>query len=156
MIFVLLFLVGCVAGFVDSIAGGGGLLTLPAMILFTGVDGQLALGTNKGQALFGTGTSLVRFGHSPLMDWRRAKISFLPALVGAVVGVWLVSRIPKDWITPLVMFLLGAVAVIMIVQKPVEKARPRRECAWWVAVGVAFVIAMYDGFFGPGTGTFLI
>ncbi len=156
MVLGLLFLIGCVAGFVDSIAGGGGLLTLPAIMLLTGVDGRFALGTNKGQAFFGTGTSLIRYGHSKLLDWKRARLSFVPALIGAVTGVALLSLIRSEWLTPLVMFLLGAVAVIMIVRRPVETARPRRERAAWVAVGVAFVIAMYDGFFGPGTGTFLI
>jgi uncharacterized protein len=152
----LLFLVGCVAGFVDSIAGGGGLLTIPAMIFLTGIDGQTLLGTNKGQAVFGTATSLTRYGHSPLLDWKRAKISFAPALAGAVVGVILVSKVPSKVLTPLVIFLLGAVAVIMIARRPVETQRLRRERGVWVTIAVAFGIAMYDGFFGPGTGMFLI
>ncbi len=78
MVLGLLFLVGCIAGFVDSIAGGGGLLTLPAIMLLTGVDGRFALGTNKGQAFFGTGTSLIRYRHSSkLLDWKRARLSFV-------------------------------------------------------------------------------
>ncbi len=72
VLLVALFFVGLIAGFVDAIAGGGGLLTLPSLILLGNLPANLALGTNKGQGVFGTGMSLARFAHSPLLDRRRA------------------------------------------------------------------------------------
>lgn len=150
-----LFLVGLLAGFVDAIAGGGGLLTLPALLL-TGIDPAHALGTNKGQGVFGTATSLHRFSASPLLDRPRAVQSFLPALIGAAIGVSLIARVPKPLLTPVVMVMLAVAAVLVIVQRPPHRALPPRYQPFWVAAVVAFALAAYDGFFGPGTGTFLI
>jgi len=150
-----LFAVGLVAGFIDAIAGGGGLLTLPSLLL-TGIDPKLALGTNKGQGVFGTATSLHRFWNSSLLDRRRAMQSFPPGLIGAAVGVFMVTRLRNDVLAPLVMVLLLVAAVAMIVQRPPATHKPARHQPWWLAATVAFGLAWYDGFFGPGTGTFLI
>jgi uncharacterized protein len=141
---------------VDAIAGGGGLLTLPSIWLAGVHDPHFALGTNKGQGVFGTAVSLHRFFHSPLLDRRRAMASFVPALVGAAAGVRLVSRIDPRILTPVVMVLLAAVAVFMIFQHPPATPPFPRNRPILLAMAVAFVIAFYDGFFGPGTGTFLI
>lgn len=151
---VLLGLVGLVAGFVDAIAGGGGLLTLPALKL-AGLSDIAALATNKGQSVFGSGMALARFYHSPLLDRKRAIVSFPAALVGAVTGAMLVSLIRKEVLQPIVIGLLFAVALFMIFYRPPTHhvAKPRGAI---VAGVIAFVIAAYDGFFGPGTGTFLI
>jgi hypothetical protein len=150
--------VGAVAGFVDAIAGGGGLLTLPA-ILLTGMPPHLALGTNKGQSVFGTASSLLRYAHSPLLDRRRARIGVVPALAGSAAGVLAVRAIAPAALAPLVMVLLAAVAVFFVVRRPpagggahpAPQPRPRI-----LAALVAFALAFYDGFFGPGMGTFLI
>ena len=151
----LLFGVALAAGFLDAIAGGGGLLTLPALLL-AGVPAPAALATNKGQSVFGSGASLLRYSASPLLDRRRAMISFAPALVASAAGVWLVTRVSPDVLRPAVLVLLCAVAVFMLLyQPPPADAPPRRRSAG-LAVAVAGVVAFYDGFFGPGTGTFLI
>ena len=147
--------VGAVAGFVDSIAGGGGLLTLPALLV-AGLPPHLALGTNKGQSVFGSGSALVRFARSPLLDRRRARQGFPFALLGAAVGVALVSVVPPRVLTPLVMVLLLAVAVVVALRRPPEPTGHRTSRPLWLAAGVAAALAAYDGFFGPGTGTFLI
>jgi uncharacterized membrane protein YfcA len=153
----LLFLVGLVAGFVDAIAGGGGLLTLPSLFLLAPkLSPKVTLGTNKGQSLFGSGMSLQRYAMSPLLDRSRAKQSFAFGLFGAVLGVLLVTQIDNAFLRPLVLFLLGCVAIFMIVGKPHATDRPRVVRPWYVAAVIATGIAMYDGFFGPGTGTFLI
>ncbi len=155
LIHALLFAAGLVAGFVDAIAGGGGLLALPTLML-TGIGTSMAIGTNKGQGVFGTAISLTRYYHSPLLDRRRALLSFPAALVGAAGGAMLVSQIAQKVLTPLVLVLLAAVAIFMIVHRqPVVPPLPRRRSAA-LAMLVAFVLAFYDGFFGPGTGTFLI
>jgi uncharacterized membrane protein YfcA len=150
-----LFIVGCTAGFVDAIAGGGGLLTVPALLL-TGLDARIVLGTNKGQSVFGSGMALHRYSTSALLDRPRARQSFVPALVGAALGVACVSHIDPKVLTPLVMALLAAVAVLMIFQRPPVAARPPIIRPFWMAAAVGFILAFYDGFFGPGAGTFLI
>jgi uncharacterized protein len=159
----LLFLVGLVAGCVDAIAGGGGLLTVPALRMalggvpaFAGRAPQLALGTNKGQGVFGTATSLGKFLFSPLLDRKRAAQSFVPALVGGVVGVSVVARIPPKVLDPLIMALLAVAAALVIFQRPPSRQLASRTRPMWMAAAVGFSLAFYDGFFGPGTGTFLI
>jgi uncharacterized membrane protein YfcA len=152
--------VGFLAGFVDAIAGGGGLLTQPALLL-AGLPVDLVLGTNKGQSVFGSGMALVRYAHSPLLDRARAVRAFVPGLLGAALGVWLVTLLPARVLAPLVIVLLMAVAVFMIFYRPPQvhdagRAGALREARKWAVLPIAFVIAAYDGFFGPGTGTFLI
>lgn len=159
-ILALLVVVGFAAGFVDAIAGGGGLLTMPALLV-AGVPTELALGTNKGQSVFGSGMALLRYAHSPLLDRGRAVRSFVPGLLGAALGVLLVSLLRKDVLTPVVMVMLAGVAVFMIFYRPpkvhdAERAGELRQRRKWAVMPIAFVIAAYDGFFGPGTGTFLI
>ena len=151
----LLMLVSLLAGFVDAIAGGGGLLTMPALLM-TGMDPRLVLGTNKGQGMFGSGSALWRYSKSPLLDKKRARVSLLPALGGAVCGVALVSSLSNEVLRPMVMVLLMGVALLLLIRRPQAPGTPRVERPAWMAVAVAAVMGAYDGFFGPGTGTFLI
>ena len=151
----ILFAVGAAAGFIDAIAGGGGLLTLPALLL-AGLPPHLALGTNKGQSVFGSGSALRLFWNSRLLDRKRAAVSLVPALAGSAIGVGLLSWISPRFLAPLVMVLLAAAAVLVIVQRPPAQPHPPRNRSALLAAAVAFTIAGYDGFFGPGTGTFLI
>jgi uncharacterized membrane protein YfcA len=150
-----LFLVGTTAGFVDAIAGGGGLLTMPA-ILLTGINTHSVLGTNKGQSVFGSATSLWCFTNSSLLDRRRALQSFAPALAGAAAGAYLTQQVPSRILTAIIMALLVAVAIFIIFQRPPQVALAPRSRPFWIVAAVAFALAFYDGFFGPGTGTFLI
>ena len=154
-IIALLGVVGFVAGFVDAIAGGGGLLTLPSLLI-AGLPPHLALGTGKGQAVFGSGVSLLRFYHSPLLDRRRAWASGIAGFIGSAVGVVLVQYIAPEALRPLITALLLAVAIFMIVYRPKAIPRPRVDRPWWLAGVVALLLGFYDGFFGPGTGTLLI
>jgi len=167
--------VGLAAGFVDAIAGGGGLLTVPALWLtglydqrFVGLQNpQAALATNKGQSVWGSGMAFLRFYHSPLLDRKRMGLSFLMGFVGAVGGVFVMLRIPRDFLQPVVMVMLMAVGVFMIFYRPpMTKCRGQappharvtagRMPALLGAVAIAAGIGFYDGFFGPGTGVFLI
>jgi uncharacterized membrane protein YfcA len=146
-----------VAGVVDAIAGGGGLITLPALI-WAGLPPELALGTNKGQSVFGSFAAMTRYGRAGLLDKPRARRTFPAALVGATLGALLVAfEVPRDALKPVILALLVAVAVFLFVRPTTlvpTGAPPKRPVL--VAVGVAAVVGAYDGFFGPGTGTFLI
>ena len=154
-VIILLSLVGLAAGFVDAIAGGGGLLTLPA-ILLAGLPPHLALGTGKGQAVFGSGISLLRFYHSPLLDRHRAWTSFGAGFVGSAIGVALVWLVPPTALRPLVTALLLAVAIFMLVYRPKPSPDFAVRRPLWLAGIVGLFMGFYDGFFGPGTGTILI
>ncbi len=141
------------AGFVDAIAGGGGAITVPAL-LAAGLPPHLALGTNKGQAIFGSSTALWRYARAGLVHGARGRAGFPAGLVGSLLGARLVLWVPPDALVPLVLVLLVGVALFLTLRgDPVRGLAPHSVGA---AIGVAFGIGAYDGFFGPGTGTFLI
>ncbi|EPX57839.1 hypothetical protein D187_004718 [Cystobacter fuscus DSM 2262] len=146
------------AGVVDAIAGGGGLITLPA-ILSTGLPPHVALGTNKGQSVFGAIASLVRFWRAGLVRGGLAAITFPLGLVGSFMGAGLVLLMRPEVLKPVVLTLLVAVAAFLAFRRgPPPGERPEPPLARLRALGavIALVIGTYDGFFGPGTGTFLI
>jgi uncharacterized protein len=156
---VLLSLAALCAGFVDAIAGGGGLITLPAL-LTAGLPTHLALGTNKGQSVFGSGAALVRFARGGMVDGKLARVTFPFGLGGAFGGAALVLLIRPEVLKPLVLVLLVAVAVFLAFRRTPPRRdgveptpRPRAQA---IGALIALAIGAYDGFFGPGTGTFLI
>jgi uncharacterized membrane protein YfcA len=147
-------LAGAVAGFVDSIAGGGGLITVPAL-LAVGLPPHLALGTNKLASTMGVTTALRQYrggGLVRLRDW-------LPAMactfVGAATGTILIQRISADFLAWLIPALLVAI-LIYTLASPDLGSRPARarvgRRAFMVVAGL--VLGFHDGFFGPGTGAF--
>ena len=154
----LLALVALVGGTIDAIAGGGGLLTVPAL-LAAGLPPHLALGTNKGQSVFGSFAALVRFSHAGLVHGGRAKVTFPLGALGAIAGAALVLAVPPAVLRPVVLVLLGGAALFVGLRRAaparLEDAPPPRH-ALALAGGAAALIGAYDGFFGPGTGTFLI
>jgi uncharacterized membrane protein YfcA len=154
----LLCLAALVAGGVDAIAGGGGLITLP-MLLATGMPPHVALGTNKGQSVFGACAALVRFSRAGLVSGKLAWVSFPLGLLGAFAGTRLVLWVKPEVLKPLVLALLVAVAAFLAFRRgPPPGERPEPPLARLQLLGglIAFGIGAYDGFFGPGTGTFLI
>jgi uncharacterized membrane protein YfcA len=154
----LLVAVALVAGTVDAIAGGGGLLTLPAF-LAVGLPPHLALATNKGQSVFGSFAALLRFSHAGLVDGRRARLTFPLGLLGSLAGAALVLAVPAHVLRPVVLVLLGAAALFIGVRRgppPRLADAPAPPHAALRAGAAALLIGAYDGFFGPGTGTFLI
>ncbi len=153
-LYVILFLVAALAGWIDSIAGGGGLITIP-VLLGAGLPPQLALGTNKFQASFGSFTAAlyhVRRGVVPLGD---ARPGILWTLVGAAVGTWAVQQIQAGVLNILIPFLLLGTAVYMLVSPvPGDVDRKGRipRAAFYALFGLP--LGFYDGFFGPGVGSF--
>ena len=155
MLVVLLAVTAFLAGVVDAIAGGGGLITLPAL-LAAGLPPHVALATNKGQSVWGSGASMIAFWRAGRIDTKQAAIGFPLALIGSAIGAELVLLVEPDALKPLVIAMLIAAAVLIVLRKPArdEDAPPANYLL--IAAALSFVIAGYDGFFGPGTGTFLI
>lgn len=152
----LLALAALVAGTIDAIAGGGGLVTLPAL-LATGLPTPLAFGTNKGQSVFGSGAALWRYARAGLVDGRRAAGAFALGFGGSLAGAALLLAMRPEVLRPIVLVLLVGVAAFVLLRKgaPPAQAEPtpaRRRLGHLLALA----IGAYDGFFGPGTGTFLI
>jgi uncharacterized membrane protein YfcA len=149
-----LFAVALLAGVVDAIGGGGGLLTVPAL-LAAGLPPHLVLGTNKGSAVFGSGAALLRFWRAGLVDRGRARWLFPLGATGSLAGGMLLLSLDPTVLRPLALvLLLGAGLVVAFVRPRARGAPVAHPVA--IAAGLALVIGAWDGFFGPGTGTFLI
>lgn len=145
------------AGLIDAIAGGGGVITLPAL-LAAGLPPHISLGTNKGQAVVGSLLALVRYRNAGLVHERRARVALPCGLVGALLGAQLVLQVPPETLRPVVLVLLPLAALAVVLGPRIrgrdDAPEPRR--AQLLTAAIALGIGAYDGFFGPGTGTFLI
>jgi len=152
--FPLLFLTGLAAGFVDSIAGGGGLITVP-VLLKLGMSPSVALGTNKLQAAFGSGSATWHYAAARIVSLSDCKRCFLFTLLGAALGAIVVQRVDPSFLRRLIPVLLLLVAAYTGLNPRLgdQDLRPRiRRASFDLAFG--FLLGFYDGFFGPGTGTF--
>jgi len=153
---VLPFLAGMalIAGTVDAIAGGGGLIALPALLI-AGVPPLPALGTNKLQGSFGTLTASWRFWRSGQLDLRTLWLPLLATFLGASLGTWAVQQVGTELLGRLVPALLIASACYFALSPSVgdRDSEPRLRVRAF-ALAVAAPIGFYDGFFGPGTGSF--
>ncbi|MDX2013742.1 MAG: TSUP family transporter [Myxococcaceae bacterium] len=149
--------VAFVAGLIDAIAGGGGLLTVPAL-LTAGLPPHFVFGTNKGSAVFGSGAAFWRFARARLIDGQRAKWLFPAGFVGSLAGAGLVLLVDPKVLRPLVLVLLVAAGVVVAFVRPPPHSpdAPPVPRALEKALLLSLLIGAYDGFFGPGTGTFLI
>jgi uncharacterized membrane protein YfcA len=145
------------AGLVDAIAGGGGLVSLPAL-LAAGLPPTLALGTNKGQAVFGAVTSAASFTARGEIDRPRAVSGFVAGFIGAWIGARGVLAIPLGSLRVIVMVLLIGAAVLALVRRnaPARARELGPGAARGATLAIALVLGAYDGFFGPGTGTLLV
>ncbi len=140
-------------GMIDAVAGGGGLLLMPAM-LFTGLPPDMALGVNKVQSLGGTTTAFRNFARAGLIDWRKEKWLALIVFVTASIGTILVQFVSASALKLVVPLLLGAVA-LYIVFSPRMDDHPHPPLLTRIFYApVSAVIGLYDGFFGPGAGSF--
>ena len=148
--------VALVAGFVDAIAGGGGLLALPALLL-AGLDPVTALGTNKLQGSFGTASAVAAFARHRHIDFRASRLMVATTFGGACLGVLAVKLAPTDLLKGIMPVLLIAMAVYFALSPHLrdEDAHARigiRRFSWTLAPLVGF----YDGIFGPGAGSFYL
>lgn len=145
------------ASFMDAIGGGGGIISLPTY-LFAGLPMHLALGTNKLSSCIGTVASTVRYLKNGCVDWLLAIPSIILALIGAHLGTKLHLSMDERYLKLVLLFILPVIAVILLKKKELpEERKPlneylRRAIVW----GSSLVFGAYDGFYGPGTGTFLL
>ena len=151
----LLFLTGLSAGFVDTLAGGGGLITLPVLLNLC-PDPIMALGTNKLQATFGSTSATFHFGRAGKLQFRELRRAWLLAFAGSLLGTLLVQQFNPGLLRHLVPLLLLAVAVFVWLRPKLgeQDLHPRLSRIQFDCI-FAFGIGLYDGFLGPGTGTFL-
>lgn len=149
------------AGFIDSVVGGGGLIQLPALLILLPQATPFAFvsGTNKMASFWGTAAAAWNYSRHVRIDWRSVGAATVGALVFAALGAQAVSRINPALLRPLVLGLLVAVAVYTFVRKDFGSLHaPKLTAGLRLCVGavVGSAIGFYDGFFGPGTGSFLI
>jgi uncharacterized membrane protein YfcA len=148
------------AGFVDAVAGGGGLISLPAYLM-AGLPTHLALGTNKFAMSLGTCTSMIKYIQVGRVQMRAGLSAAVGALLGAPLGTLLALHISEHTLKTVLLVLLPCVAVVLAVKRDigaedtVPKAFSRRKTAV-ISFIIGFFIGGYDGLIGPGTGTFLI
>jgi uncharacterized protein len=153
-VLLLLIAAGFLAGFVDAIAGGGGLITLPVLII-AGANPVTALATNKIQAIFGAGTAALSYARGGHVNLREQWKSALVAGSASVSGALLISFLPTDFIRLLLPVLLIGIAIFFATKKGLgDQDRVRRMTPAMFAVTMVPLCGAYDGLLGPGAGSF--
>lgn len=149
-----------VAGLVDAVVGGGGLIQLPTLfITHPEAAPAVLLGTNRTSSIFGTSIAMLRYAREAAIPWRTMLPAAVTAAAMSAVGAWTVTHVSSGSFKPLVLVVLAAVAGYTFVRKDfgrihAPKLTPTRQQI--VATAACAAIGFYDGFLGPGTGSFLI
>ena len=148
------------AGFIDAVVGGGGLIQVPALFaVMPATTPAILLGTNKLAGVWGTGAAAVNFARRVKVQWSTAVPAAMAAFVLAFVGAYTVTKIPPDFLRKLLPFILVAVALYTLKKKDFGSVHAPAHAGWRetaIAAGIGGSIGFYDGFFGPGTGSFLV
>lgn len=148
------------AGLVDAVVGGGGLIQIPALfVVLPEAAPATIFGTNKLSSICGTLSATVRYVRRVQVPWRLALLAAAAAFVFSFFGAMSVVLLPKAWARPLILVLLVAVAVYTFVRKDfgqVDSGLMHGRRHWFGALLLGAGIGFYDGFFGPGTGSFLL
>lgn len=155
------FLIVCpmllLAGFVDAVAGGGGLISLPAYMI-AGLPVHLAVGTNKLSMGMGTAMATFRYAKSGYIVWRQALPCAVCAVAGSFCGAKLALMLDDHYFRLFMLVLLPITAYYVLHSKSLDTERPAypEQKTTMICMLLALVIGVYDGFYGPGTGTFLL
>ena len=153
-------LASLLAGFVDSIVGGGGLILVPAMFaVFPNTHPATLLGVNKGAAIWGTGIATWQYSQRVQLRWHALLPAALAGFAASLAGAWMVTVMSPGYLRKALPLILVAVLVYTLAKKELGKTHAprfsgRKEAL--AATGIAAVIGLYDGFFGPGTGSFFV
>jgi len=153
-------LAALLAGFIDAVAGGGGLVQVPALFAALPAESPATIfGTNKGSSIFGTANAAWRYARRIQLPWEVAIPAAAAAFCCSFLGAATVAWLPREVVRPLVLVML-VVVVAYTVWKPdfgrVQARRVREEQVRPVALAAGAVLGFYDGFFGPGAGSFMI
>lgn len=155
------FLIVCpcvfIAGFIDAIAGGGGLITLPGYML-AGLPPHNAIGTNKLSSCMGSVVSTTKYALSGYINWKTAPLCAVFSLAGSTIGSNLALLIPDSAFKIIMLIALPLIAAYVFTSKKLETTKEAYPYGKTIALClfIAFIIGGYDGFYGPGTGTFLL
>lgn len=145
------------AAFVDAVAGGGGLISLPAYLI-AGLPVHYAIGTNKLSACMGATVSAGKYAKAGFIPWRTAIPCVIAAMFGSSLGAKLALLVSDYYFKRLILVILPLTAVYILKDK--SMSADKEPLPFWLECGigslVSFVIGIYDGFYGPGTGVFLI
>ena len=156
----LICLASLLAGGIDSIVGGGGLILVPALFAVYPTTAPATLfGTNKSASVWGTSIATVQYARRVQMRWAVMLPAAGAALVGSFIGAWVVTLIDPSFLRRLLPFILLAVLLYTLAKKDLGRTHAPRHTAGretLLACAVGLIIGWYDGFFGPGTGSFFI
>ena len=146
-----------IAGFIDAIAGGGGLISLPAYMI-AGLPAHTAIATNKLSACMGTGLTTFRFAKNGYIPWKIALPCIPAAFIGSAAGAQLTLLISDFYLKVAMLVILPLIAAYVMRDKAfkAEGEEPPLKKMILIGMGVSLVVGVYDGFYGPGTGTFLL
>jgi uncharacterized membrane protein YfcA len=148
------------AGFVDSIVGGGGLILVPALFAtFPTAHPATLFGTNKGASVWGTAMATWQYSQKVQMRWAALLPAASAGLLASFAGAWLVTVVSPDFLRKVLPFVLLAVLLYTLAKKELGRTHAPNYSGWQeqlIAAGIGAVIGFYDGFFGPGTGSFLV
>ncbi len=151
---VILFFSGIMAGFVDSIAGGGGIITLPAL-LAVGIPPHQALATNKLQSSFGSFTSALNYARVGLMNPKELLLGVFWTLIGAAIGAYVVQLFRADALVSLIIVMLIIIFIYTILTPKLGATKQKHKISHTLFYTIfGLLLGFYDGFFGPGTGSF--
>jgi len=150
----LLFLAAAAAGFIDAIAGGGGLIAVP-VLMSAGLPPQMVLGTNKLQSSCGTVIAVARYARAGLVAWQEVRLAMVITFLSAMAGAYVVTRVSNEVLKTLVPWLLLSIALYALFSPRLGlERRPAKLSLTAIALLGGTTLGFYDGFFGPGTGSF--
>jgi uncharacterized membrane protein YfcA len=158
-----MFLIVCplvfLAGLMDAVAGGGGLISLPAYLI-AGLPSHFAIGTNKLSSAVGTSVSTARFLKKKYVDWGAAIPSIVLAQVGSEIGANIALLIDEKVMKYILIIILPLIALYVLRGRTMKTEGPAKELprkrVYVIVCAASFVLGAYDGFYGPGTGSFLL
>lgn len=149
---------GFVAAFIDSVVGGGGLISVPTL-MWAGLPMLNVLGTNKFASTMGAFAGFLTYWRSGTIDKKIMRIMFPLAFIGSAFGVMTVRQIPSDFLRPLVVVMLIVIAIYSVAKKDWNADKKSTNVSnknYFLGLILIFALGFYDGFFGPGTGSFML
>ncbi len=149
---------GFIAAFIDSVVGGGGLISVPTL-MWAGLPMLNVLGTNKLASCMGACAGFLTYLRSGTIDKKIMRVMFPLSFVGSVLGVLVVRQIPPDFLRPLVVVMLIVIAIYSVAKKNWGAGKKSIHVShknYLLGVVIIFALGFYDGFFGPGTGSFML